>query len=185
VPLLLFLHVLQRPKRGLSPFFNFRTAFKQSELPRCCMKSDLDIAFLHLLSDGHHCCTPLLLSPWDLPCLARLYSPASDALSSSTLRHSCRHLHDHLLVWTMPRSSNEHSALVVDAFITTLLGHRSFTPQVANASQPPSYLTPQRGHRHLHNHTSYLGRHRLSRRASLSRAVDSAPQASLYSLPRP
>ena len=149
MPLLLFLCVLQKPKRGLSPFFDFKTAFKQSELPRCCVESDLDVAFLRLLSDGHRRRTPLSLSPRDLPRSARLYSPASDALSSSTLRHGRRHLRDHLLVWTTPRSSDERSALVVDAFTTTLLGRRSFTPQSRRQRSSPtsafSRRTSQRG----------------------------------------
>ena len=113
------------------------------------MESDLDVAFLRLLSDGHCRRTPLSLSPWDLPCSARLYSPASDALSSSMLQHSCRHLHDHLLVWMTLHSSNERSALVVDAFTTTLLGRRSFTPQSRRQRSSPtsafSRRTSQRG----------------------------------------
>ncbi len=164
VPLLLFLRVLQRPKRGLSSFFDFKTAFNQSELPRCCVESDLDVAFLRLLSDGHRRRTPLSLSPRDLPRSARLYSPASDALSSSTLRHGCRHLRDHLLVWTTPRSSDERSALVVDAFTTTLLGRRSFTPQSRRQRSSPtsafSRRTSQRGSTNPSRIEDFSSRHR-------------------------
>jgi hypothetical protein len=45
---LLFLFSLHdsKPKRGLllSPLFDFKTAFLQSELPRCCVGTDLDVA---------------------------------------------------------------------------------------------------------------------------------------------
>jgi hypothetical protein len=45
---LLFLFSLRdsKPKRGLllSPLFDFKTAFLQSELLRCCVGTDLDIA---------------------------------------------------------------------------------------------------------------------------------------------
>src|SRR6266851_9748501 len=81
----------------LSPSTSSRPSSTVQATMLLCGSWILTLATFHFFSDGHCHRDSCLLMPQNLPCSAHLCSPASDALSLSTLQHSHWHLCDHSL----------------------------------------------------------------------------------------
>ena len=101
--------------------FAFKTAIRQSELPRCCVGSSLTPPFSSRVSRRAPPSPSRSLTPRDLPRSARLHAPSRTPSFSSNVLLGRRHFHDHSSLWPRHRSFRQRRRSVVDNFATTLL----------------------------------------------------------------